>query len=106
MARRAPLANVLVVDASVAAKWHLQDEDHAVQALLLLERFGRGEIELIAPSQIRFEVPSTFAVATIGQRPRLTDSEARAAIEELLSLGIIASALTLGVVASLRRPPR
>ncbi len=88
MASPAQPASALVVDASVAAKWHLDDEDHVAEATLLLERFGRGEVELLAPTQIRFEVPSTFTVATLGQNPRLTVTEARSAIEEFLSLAI------------------
>jgi predicted nucleic acid-binding protein len=81
-------ADALVVDASVAAKWHLQDEDHVEQATLLLERFGRGELELLAPTQIRYEVPSTFTAATLGQNSRLAAPQARAAIEEFLELAI------------------
>ncbi len=81
--------DALVVDASVAAKWHLEDEDHVAEATLVLERFARGELELLAPSQIRYEVPSTFTTATLGSNPRLTVQEARLAIEEFLSLAII-----------------
>ncbi len=52
--------SALVLDASVAVKWHLKDEDYAAEAALLLEDFGQGELELVAPAQIRYEVPSAF----------------------------------------------
>ncbi len=81
-------ASGLVLDASVAVKWHLKDEDHAAEAAVLLEDFGRGQLELVAPAQIRFEVPSAFSVATLGRNPRLSAAEGRAAIEEFLALRI------------------
>lgn len=81
--------NVLVVDASVAAKWHLPEatEAHADRALALFARFQAGTISLIAPRHIRFEVPSslTVAAATTGT-PRLTRVEAQAHIDAFLAL--------------------
>jgi len=55
----------LVVDASVAAKWHLpeRDEEHTDRALALLTQFRGGDLELLAPAHIRFEVPSVLTVA-------------------------------------------
>ena len=78
----------IVVDASVAAKWHLVDEEGAEQALALLERFANGEIDLWAPDQIRYEVPSAITVATLGRTPRLPVRVGRQAIEHFLDLGI------------------
>ena len=83
-----PALEALVVDASVATKWHLTDEDHAEQALDVLERFARGELTLVAPEQIRYEVPSAITAATLGTRPRLPIDLARLAIEKFLALGI------------------
>ncbi|HLZ71048.1 MAG TPA: type II toxin-antitoxin system VapC family toxin [Dehalococcoidia bacterium] len=78
----------LVVDASVAAKWHLpdRDEEHADQALLLLTQFQAGDLELLAPAHIRFEVPSVLTVATIRTPFRLTPEQAQAAIDAFLAL--------------------
>src|SRR2546421_8891459 len=84
----AALANALVVDASVAAKWHLTDESDVDEALYLLERFANGEIALWAPEQIRYEVPSAITAATLGQHPRLSRDVARQAIEHFLALGL------------------
>jgi predicted nucleic acid-binding protein len=81
-------ANALVVDASVAAKWHLVDEEESDKALALLERFANGAVALWAPDQIRYEVPSAITVATTGRNPRLQVTVGRQAIEKFLSLGL------------------
>jgi predicted nucleic acid-binding protein len=81
-------AEARVVDASVAIKWHLTDEEHTEGALRLLEQFARGDVLLAAPAQIRYEVPSAITVATLGTSPRLSQTEAEAAIAEFLALGI------------------
>ena len=81
-------AEALVVDASVAVKWHLTDEEHADRAAELLTRFARGELELSAPTQIRYEVPSAITAASIGTHPRLSIQAGQEAIEEFLSLGL------------------
>ncbi len=39
-----------VLDASVAVKWHLDDEDHAEQALAVLADYESGRISLAARS--------------------------------------------------------
>ena len=78
----------LVVDASVAAKWYLPDEDYADQASALLGHFRQGKIKLVAPEQIRYEVPSAITVATRGRAPRLTLEQGRRAIEEFLALDL------------------
>lgn len=80
--------DALVVDASVAVKWHLLDEDHGERANELLTRFSRGELVLLAPEHIRYEVPSAITTATRGSRPRLTLEQGRQAIEEFLALGL------------------
>ena len=84
----ATTADTFVVDASVAVKWHLNDEEHAEAAARLLTRFGRGELTLVAPDHIRYEVPAAITVATIGTQPRLTVQEGQEAIEEFLDLGL------------------
>jgi predicted nucleic acid-binding protein len=81
-------AEALVVDASLAVKWHLLDEEHAQEAALLLRRFMQGEIDLVAPTHLRYEVPSAIIVATLGRDPRLTAQQGREAIEDFLALGL------------------
>jgi len=78
----------LVVDASVAVKWLLTDEEYADQAARLLTAFEDGRLSFVAPEHIRYEVPSAITVATRGRRPRLTEEQGREAIEEFLALGI------------------
>lgn len=77
-----------VVDASVAVKWHLTGEGHTHEARLILRRFSEGQTQLLAPSHIRYEVPSAIMAATIGRNPRITVEQGRQAIEEFLSLDL------------------
>src|SRR5215211_348109 len=86
-------AERLVVDASVATKWYLTDEPDADLALALLVRFGRGDVQLVAPRQIRAEVPSAITVATRmtlrGQlQPRRTVEQGARAIADFLALAL------------------
>lgn len=81
-------ASALVVDASVAVKWHLLDEEHADAAALVLRRFGSGVLDLYAPTQIRFEVPAAIAVAAGDRGQRLTVEQGREAIEGFLALDL------------------
>jgi len=75
-----------VVDASVATKWHLRDEDDVASADALLTEFEYGRIELIAPLQIRYEVPNAIRVAL--RTGRLTVDQARTAIDQFLGLNL------------------
>lgn len=81
-------AEALVVDASVAAKWHLTDEPDADAAAELLARFAERAFALLAPTQIRYEVSSSITVATLSTPPRLTRAEAETAIVEFLALDL------------------
>jgi len=78
----------LVLDASVAAKWHLQDEESAADALAILTRYVNGELRLVAPDHVRYEIASSLTVATLGERPRLSRSVAERALDYFLQLGI------------------
>jgi predicted nucleic acid-binding protein len=81
-------AELLVVDASVAVKWHLPDEPDADIALLLLDQFTAAQVQLVAPQHIRAEVPSAITVATRGRQARITAAQGTAAISEFLALGL------------------
>lgn len=50
----------LVVDANVVAKLYLKDEQDTDKADLLFSRFRRGEIHLVAPRVITYEVPAVI----------------------------------------------
>jgi predicted nucleic acid-binding protein len=54
------MAEQLVVDANVVAKLYLKDEQYADKANLLFSRFERGQIQLIAPRLITYEVPAAI----------------------------------------------
>jgi predicted nucleic acid-binding protein len=78
----------LVIDASVAAKWHLRDEQDADKALLVLDEFVTGQIDLWAPEQIRCEVPAAITRAARGRTPRLTVADGQQAIVDFLDWGL------------------
>ncbi len=61
-----------VVDASVVLKWYLPDETHGPQALVLLQQCAAGELEMLAPSLLTYELMNGLVIA--GRRastPRL-----------------------------------
>lgn len=93
-------ASALVVDASVAVKWHLRDEEHTEAADLLLTRFSEGSLTLVAPDYVQYEVPSAIVVATLGTAPRISQEDGRDAITEFLSLGLTTLASTELILAS------
>lgn len=82
------MAEALVVDASVAVKWHLPDEDDLAAASRLLVAFGAGEIGLVEPDVIHLEVASAITSATLGRRPRITIVEGEAAIAAFIRTAI------------------
>src|SRR3954466_9149080 len=84
----ASAANELVLDASLAIKWHLSDEEHSDFAQELLRRYRIGVVGLVAPAHIRYEVFNALMVASRLRRPRLTPQDAIAATEDFLSLVI------------------
>ena len=89
----AATAELLVVDASVATKWHLTDEPDADAAVALLRRYTEGELRFVAPQHIRSEVPSAITVATRmvprgQQQPRITPAQATLYINDFLALDL------------------
>jgi hypothetical protein len=50
------LAADLVLDANVALKWYLQDEQYQSQANLVRRHWADGQLELIAPDIIVYEI--------------------------------------------------
>lgn len=70
--------NRLVVDASVAAKWFppLDQEPLASEALALLNRWVRGEVELVAPDLIWAEVANVLWKSVRQNRCSLSEAEA------------------------------
>lgn len=79
-------ALIVVVDASVSVKWINPKEPAAAQAGLMRYDYKVGRLHLIAPSFWEYEIASGVRRAVY--RGDLMPDEGRAAIEELLGLGI------------------
>ncbi len=80
------MAEQLVVDANVVAKLYLRDEQYIAKADLLFSRFQRGEVQLIAPRLITYEVP--FAIKKGAAKVRAAKEIWRAALSSFESLGL------------------
>jgi predicted nucleic acid-binding protein len=68
-----------VVDASVVMKWHLRDEQHVAEADAILADLLNGNILLVAPDHLRYEVPNAIRTAVLTNR--LTALDGQTAIE-------------------------
>ncbi|MBM3926277.1 MAG: type II toxin-antitoxin system VapC family toxin [SAR202 cluster bacterium] len=75
-----------VLDASVALKWYLRDEDHLGKADLFFTAFSAGLVEIIAPTIIRHEVANGLVVAS--RRGRLSPNNAGSMYSNFSRLGI------------------
>lgn len=72
----------LVVDASVAVKWQLADEEGAEAAVVMLQDALGGRIVLFAPTLIRCEYANALLVAV--RRGRLAEEQAGLVLEDFL----------------------
>jgi predicted nucleic acid-binding protein len=84
----ANLVDRFVLDASIAVKWQLTDEEYWDQAFDLITRYAQGTIELVAPEHFRYEVPNAVTVASQGRRPRITPEQAARSVDEFLRLAV------------------
>jgi predicted nucleic acid-binding protein len=75
-----------VVDASVILKWYLLDEAHGAQALVLLQQCTAGELKLLAPSLLTYELMNGLVIA--GRRARLDQNTILLSFRGFMSLGI------------------
>ena len=87
-----------VVDASVALKWHLRDEQHLAQADALLNAFIGGGVELLAPSFIRYEVANAFLFAY--KMGRISFEMAREQLRDFLALPLHQTEDSNGLVSA------
>jgi predicted nucleic acid-binding protein len=76
-----------VIDASVAVKWYLRDEDLLSQADSLLSGYGDGSLDATAPNLSRYEVASALLVAH--RSGRIGVDDVHTSLEDYSSLGII-----------------
>jgi predicted nucleic acid-binding protein len=76
-----------VIDASVASKWYLRDEDHQAEAQSFWDRFERNGILAVAPMISKYEVANAVSVATwLG---RIDPSSALAGVRHYADSGIL-----------------
>lgn len=75
-----------VVDASVILKWYLPDEAHEAQALALLRQRTAGELEILAPSLLMYELMNGLVIA--GRRARLDQKTISLSFKGFMSMGI------------------
>ncbi len=80
------MAEQLVVDANVVAKLYLRDEQYTDKADLLFSRFQRGEVRLIAPRVITYEVPA--AIQWGAARVKAAKGTWQGALSSFESLGL------------------
>ncbi len=83
------MAEQLVVDASVVLKLYLRDEQYTANADLLFSRFQQGEINLVAPRFITYEVPASIEWAVLRGRPAKETWQAALMSFESLGLTIV-----------------
>ena len=67
--------SLLVIDASVAAKWSLQDENLVVEAAALLDRYGRSEVRVTVPDLFWGEIANILWKALLKRRCTREDIE-------------------------------
>lgn len=79
-------AKRVVIDASVALKWRLRDEEATSQADALLDDFLAGKLELITPTLFDYEITNALKVAVI--MGRLSESKAIVAIADYQQFNI------------------
>lgn len=76
----------LVIDASVALKWQLDDEECVHQAVALRDDSLRRSVEMCAPTLLLYEIINGLVAAC--RRGRLPSAEVSEAISDLLAIGI------------------
>ncbi len=76
----------MVIDASVALKWYLDEEDHSSKAIRLLQNYISNEFDIIAPSLLEYEVVNGLIIAQ--KRGRIKEERILMAIEGFMNLGI------------------
>jgi len=97
--RRISRKKKVVVDASVILKWLLDDEESVPQAIALRDESLRTSSALVAPSLWVYEV--TNGLVTAAKRDRISPTDVRLAIDDILLIGIQSRTPPVQRVASL-----
>lgn len=77
---------IAVIDASVALKWQFEDEEASNMAMVFLEDFIDGKIDLISPTLFPYEILNAINVAI--NRKRIKEEAGYKAIHYINSLGV------------------
>ena len=77
----------IVIDASVALKWRLRDEEATSQADALLEDFLAGKLALHTPTLFDYEIANALRVAVT--RQRLSEQDAAMALTDFAQYTIV-----------------
>jgi predicted nucleic acid-binding protein len=75
-----------IIDASVVLKWYLPDEEYGDKAMGLLKRYIAGDLELISPSLIEYELANGLIIAC--RRGRIKEENVVSAMEGFTGLGL------------------
>lgn len=71
-----------ILDASIATKWYLDDEQYATNADQILQAFRDGHLNLYAPDHIRYEVGNALRNAV--RRGRISEEHGRRSLATFL----------------------
>lgn len=80
-------AKRIVIDASVALKWRLRDEEATSQADELLNDFLTGKLVLLVPTLFDYEITNALRVAVT--RQRLSEQEAGTALHDFFQYTVV-----------------
>jgi predicted nucleic acid-binding protein len=81
------MSNVWVIDACVAAKWWLNDEEYIAEAVHVLKAVRRKEIELAVPTLWLYEMANVIVQAH--RQKRLTKQQAEEFILEVHAMPVL-----------------
>lgn len=74
----------IVIDASVALKWYLADEEYGQKALSILDKYVSRDIDILAPSLLEYEVINGLLIAK--KRGRIEEEKILMAADGFTSL--------------------
>ena len=74
----------IVIDASVALKWFLADEEYGQKALGILDKYVSKEIDILAPSLLEYELINGLLIAK--KRGRIKEEKILMAADGFTSL--------------------
>lgn len=77
----------LVVDASVALKWYLEDESERTPALAIYRAWEDSQVELVAPRFFALEVANGLRHAALRKGRKLT-KKSQEHLDDFLAMGV------------------